>query len=67
MEEDGNFVGPGGGADKATVALLRPGAEDGAASNCMINKAKEGPKESTEERRSDIVWLVDEGDSYIQW
>ncbi len=47
MEEEGDFVGPGGGAAKATVALPRPGAEDGAASNRMVEKANEGPKEST--------------------
>ncbi len=44
MEEEGNFVGPGGGAAKAMVALPRLGAEDGAASNCMVEKANEGPK-----------------------
>jgi hypothetical protein len=44
MEEDGNFVGPGGGADKAMAALPQPGAEDRAASNCMVNKANKGPK-----------------------
>jgi hypothetical protein len=68
MEEDGNFIGPGGGADKATAAPPRPSAEDGATSNCRVNKANEGPKEPMEERRSNVVWLVDEGDSYIrQW
>jgi hypothetical protein len=67
MEKDGNFIGPGGGADKAMAALPRPSAEDGATSNCSVNKANKGPKKSTEERRSNIVWLVDEGDSYIRW
>jgi hypothetical protein len=31
--EQGNFVGPGGGADKAMAALPRPGMEDGATLN----------------------------------
>ncbi len=66
MEEDSNFVGPGGGADKATAAPSRPGAEDGAASNRMVNKANKGPRELMEERRSNVIWLVDEGNGYIR-
>ena len=45
--EDDNFVGLGGGADK-------PGA-DGTPSNRMVDKADEGAKEKTEERRSGVV------------
>ncbi len=52
--------------DKATAAPSRPGAEDGAASNCTVNKANEGPRELTEERRSNVVWLVDKGNGYIR-
>ncbi len=66
MEEDGDFVGPGGGADKATAALPRPSAEDGATWNRTVDKANEGPKELTEERRSDVIWSVDEGNGYTQ-
>jgi hypothetical protein len=33
----------------------------------MVDKANKGPKELTEERRSYVVWLVDEGDKYIGW
>jgi hypothetical protein len=55
VEEDDDFIGPGGGADKAKAAL-QLGAEDRAALNCMVNKANEGAKETLEERRSNIVW-----------
>ena len=53
-EEDDDFVGPGGGADKVTAAL-RPSA-DGTTSNRMVDKATEGAKEKAEERRSGVVW-----------
>ncbi len=33
-----------------------PSVEDGAASNCMVNKANKGAKETTDERRSNVVW-----------
>ncbi len=65
MEEDSDFVGPGGGADEATAALPRPGTEDGAAFNRTVDKANKGSKESTEVRRSNVVLLVDEGDGYV--
>jgi hypothetical protein len=55
VEEDNNFDGLGGGADKAPVAP-RPGAEDGAASNFTVDKASKGAKERKEERRSNFVW-----------
>ena len=52
-EEVDNFVGPVGGADKAMVAP-RPGV-DGTTSNRTADKANEGAKEKTEERRSGVV------------
>ncbi len=52
-EEDNNFVGPEGGADKVAAAP-RPGA-DGTASNRTVGEADEGAKEKTEEGRSGVV------------
>ncbi len=63
MEEDNNYVGLGGGADKVAAAL-QPGVEEGATSNCMADEAKEGAKEVTEEWRSDVIWEVDKGNGY---
>ena len=53
-EEVDNFVGPVGGADKAMVAP-RPGV-DGTTSNRTADKANEGAKEKTEERRIGVIW-----------
>jgi hypothetical protein len=55
VEEDDDFIDPGGGADKEKAAL-QLGAEDRATLNCMVNKANKGAKKTLEERRSNVVW-----------
>jgi len=56
-EEDDNFFGLGGGADKAAAAPQL--GTDGTTLNRTVDKADEGAKEKTEERRSGVVQKVE--------